>query len=338
MTIIKVLIIDDSAMVRKILTRELGNVPEIEVVGTAPDPYIGRAKIIKLKPDVILLDVEMPRMDGLTFLEKLMKHYPLPVIIVSSLARSGGEVALRAIELGAAEVIAKPGPSYTVGDMTEQLIEKIKAVSKMSFKKHLDRAASIDHTGIEKNNSSLIKTTEKIIAVGASTGGTHALKELLTSLPANMPPILIVQHMPENFTRSFAERLDSICELNVKEAEDGDLAVKGKVLLAPGNKHMTLKRSGASYYVEVKDGPLVYHQRPSVEVLFNSVAKYAGSNSIGVILTGMGKDGAKGLLEMKKAGAYTIAQNEESCIVYGMPKEAVSIGAVINEISLKKIP
>ncbi|MFP4662774.1 MAG: chemotaxis response regulator protein-glutamate methylesterase, partial [Halanaerobiales bacterium] len=323
MTTIKVLIIDDSAMVRKILTRELGKVSEIEVVGTAPDPYIGRNKIIKLKPDVVLLDVEMPRMDGLTFLEKLMKHYPMPVIIVSSLAKSGGEVALRAMELGAAEVIAKPGSSYTIGDMAEQLVEKIKAVNRISFHKYKNKSDQIETNKVIKSKASLLKTTNKIIAIGASTGGTHALKKVLTSLPANMPPILIVQHMPEHFTTSFAQRLDTICALNVKEAEDGDLATTGKVLLAPGNKHMTLNRSGASYFVEVKDGPLVFHQRPSVEILFNSVARYAGSNAIGVIMTGMGKDGANGLLAMRNEGAYTIAQDEDSCIVYGMPKEAV---------------
>ena len=333
---IKVLLIDDSAMVRKIFSQELSRDPEIEVVGTAPDPYIGRDKIVQLKPDVLILDVEMPRMDGLTFLEKLMKHYPMPVIIVSSLAKEGGQVALKAIELGAAEVMAKPGSSYSVKDMSEQLIEKIKAVSQIKqFKTFSIQETS--HT-VATYNRSMIKTTNKIIAIGASTGGTEAIKEVLIRLPADMPPILIVQHMPQNFTKSFADRLNNICELEVKEAENGERVNRGKVLIAPGNKHMVLKRSGASYYVDIKDGPLVFHQRPSVEVLFISVAKYAGANAIGVILTGMGKDGAKGLLEMKNTGAFTIAQDEKSCVVFGMPKEAIMMGATSKIVSLDKIP
>lgn len=335
---IKVLIIDDSSMVRKIFTRELAKDPEIEVVGTAPDPFIGRDKILNLKPDVLILDIEMPRMDGLTFLEKIMKHYPMPVIIVSSLAKKGCDVAFRALELGAVEVMAKPGESYSVGDMSEQLIDKIKAVSKINITKIASKQTSSVQPRQKIQSNSLIRTTNKIIAIGASTGGTEALKEVLTALPATMPPILIVQHMPQHFTKSFAERLNELCSLEVKEAENGEPASFGKVLIAPGNKHMILKRSGANYYVDIKDGPLVYHQRPSVEVMFNSVAKYAGKNAIGVILTGMGKDGAKGLLDMKEAGAYTIAQDEVSCVVFGMPKEAILLGAVIKKESLFKIP
>ncbi|HSA07066.1 MAG TPA: chemotaxis response regulator protein-glutamate methylesterase [Candidatus Gastranaerophilales bacterium] len=335
---IKVLIIDDSAMVRKVFTQELGKDPEIVVVGSAPDPFIGRDKIIELKPDVIILDIEMPRMDGLTFLEKLMKHHPMPVIIVSSLAKKGCEVAMRALELGAAEVMAKPGESYSVGDMSEQLIEKIKAVAYINLARLTAKQIFSDSAQKTSNTNAMIKTTNKIIAIGASTGGTEALKEVLTALPGNMPPMVIVQHMPQYFTKSFADRLNDLCVLEIKEAEDGDLANPGKVLIAPGNKHMVLKRSGASYYVEIKDGPLVYHQRPAVEILFQSVAKYAGANSIGVILTGMGKDGAKGLLEMKNAGAYTIAQDEASCIVFGMPKEAIALDAAMKIESLKKIP
>ena len=335
---IKVLIIDDSAMVRKIFTQELAKDPEIIVVGSAPDPFIGRDKIVELNPDVLILDVEMPRMDGLTFLEKLMKYQPMPVIIVSSLAKKGCDVALRALELGAAEVMSKPGESYSVGDMSEQLAEKIKAVAKIKPLRLLSNVNfSTPSQNIQKSNA-MIKTTNKIIAIGASTGGTEALKEVLTALPGNMPPIVIVQHMPQHFTKSFADRLNTLCSLEVKEAENGDLATPGKVLIAPGNKHMVLKRSGASYYVEIKDGPLIHHQRPAVEILFQSVAKYAGSNSIGVILTGMGKDGAKGLLDMRNNGAYTIAQDEASCIVFGMPKEAIALGGVIKIESLKKIP
>ncbi|MFP4662118.1 MAG: chemotaxis response regulator protein-glutamate methylesterase [Halanaerobiales bacterium] len=335
MSDIKVLIIDDSAMVRKILSKELAKEVDITVVGTAPNPYIGRDKIVKLKPDVLILDIEMPRMDGLTFLQKLMKYKPMPVIIVSSLAKNGGEVALRAIELGAAEVIAKPGSSYSIGDMSEQLINKIRAVNKM---KRIEPVKTSSTRKTISKSSHLIKTSNKIIAIGSSTGGTEAIKQILTALPANMPPILIVQHMPQHFTRSFADRLNQICELEVKEAINGEIASPGKALIAPGNQHMVLKRSGAVYTVDIQGGPLVYHQRPSVEVMFNSVAKYAGPNAVGIILTGMGKDGALGLLEMRKSGAYTIGQNEESCVVYGMPKEAVEVGAVCIEIDLDKIP
>jgi two-component system chemotaxis response regulator CheB len=333
---IKILIIDDSAMVRKILTQEISKDPSLKVVGAAPDPYIGRDMIIELKPDVIILDIEMPRMDGLTFLEKLMRHYPMPVIILSSLAQRGGEIALKALELGALEVLCKPNASYSVGDMSCQLIDKIKAVAKVDVEQFRKKVSSASTVRI--NNSALLKTTNKIIAIGASTGGTEALREVLTALPANMPPIVIVQHMPPYFTKSFAERLNSLCTLEVKEAEQGDLVTPGKVLIAPGNFHMLLKRSGASYYVEIVTSPLVHHQRPAVDILFKSVAQYAGKNSIGVILTGMGKDGAEGLLDMRKTGAYTIAQDEASCTVFGMPKEAIAIGGAIEVKPLNKIP
>ena len=332
---IKVLIIDDSAMVRKIFAEELSKDPQIEVVGTAPDPFVGRDKIVQLKPDVITLDIEMPRMDGLTFLSKLMKHHPMPVVVVSSLARDGGEVALKALELGALEVLAKPGASYSVKDMSEPLIAKIKAVARVNPLKRVTGEATAPSKTV---NYATFKTTQQLIAIGASTGGTEAIKEILTRLPANMPPILIVQHMPQHFTKAFANRLNQLCALEVKEAEPDELLTTGKVLIAPGNKHMVLKRSGTSYYVEIKDGPLVFHQRPSVEVLFSSVAKYAGQNAVGVILTGMGKDGASGLLEMKQAGAFTIAQDEASSVVYGMPKEAVALGAVMVTLPLLQIP
>ena len=331
---IKVLIVDDSAMVRKVFSEQLAKDSEIEIVGTAPDPYIGRDKIVYLQPDVLILDIEMPRMDGLTFLEKLMRYYPMPVIIVSSLAKEGCEIALKALELGAIEVMAKPGAAYTVQDMSEQLIEKIKAVAQVKKFKGQSWTAP----AIRPVNLTQFKTTERIIAIGASTGGTEAIKDVLINLPAEIPPILIVQHMPEHFTKSYAERLDKLCKFEVKEAVDGDWATPGKALIAPGNRHMILKRSGARYYVEVKDGPLVYHQRPSVEVLFSSVAKYAGPNAVGIILTGMGRDGANGLLEMKNAGAFTIAQDENSCIVYGMPREAVALGAAMRIVALENIP
>lgn len=338
---IKVLIVDDSALVRKILSTELIRDPMIEIVGMAPDPYIGRDKIVQLNPDVLILDVEMPKMDGLTFLQALMKHKPMPVIILSSLAKEGGEVALRAIELGALEVICKPGESYSVGDMSEQLIDKIKAVAHV----RMDRIHSVNLGSNSASNGmavpktrAMLRTTQQIIAIGASTGGTEAIRDVLTKLPAEMPPILIVQHMPENFTRAFAQRLNTICRLTVREAAHGERVQAGTVLIAPGNRHMTLSRSGAVYHVLLNSEPLVYHQRPSVEVLFNSVAQYAGANALGLLLTGMGKDGARGLLAMKEAGAMTIAQDEKSCVVFGMPKEAIDIGAAARVANLSEIP
>ncbi|HPE67751.1 MAG TPA: chemotaxis response regulator protein-glutamate methylesterase [Thermotogota bacterium] len=334
---IKVLVVDDSAMVRKIFTEELQKDPEIQVVGSAPDPFIARDKIVHLKPDVLILDIEMPRMDGLTFLSKLMKAHPMPVIIVSSLAEKSSQVAFKAFELGASEVIAKPGASYTVGDMSEQLREKIKAVSKISRFRKPSQTRETPLPSKERNTKAMLRTTNRIIAIGASTGGTEAIVNVLSRLPADVPPIVIVQHMPQYFTRTFAERLNATCAMEVREAVHNDPVIAGRALLAPGNKHMVLRRSGARYFVEIQDGPLVFHQRPSVEVLFDSVAEYAGSNALGVILTGMGKDGAKGLLNMKNAGAYTIAQNEESCVVFGMPKEAISLGAVKRVVHLNEI-
>lgn len=324
---IKVLIIDDSAMIRKVFEQELSKDPEIEVVGTAPDPIVGRDKIVYLKPDVITLDIEMPRMDGLTFLGKLMKHYPLPVVVVSSLAKKGGEVALKAMELGAVEVLSKPGSAYSVGDMSEQLIEKVKAAARVKVSKLTDSPRFGASAGGSAVASISVSTTNKIIAIGASTGGTDALREVISRLPANSPPVVIVQHMPQNFTKAFADRLNDICQVHVKEATDGEYLATGKVLIAPGNKHMEIRRSGINYYVTLLDGPMMFHQRPAVEILFNSVAKYAGKNAVGAILTGMGKDGAQGLLNMRQAGANTIAQDEKSCIVFGMPKEAIDLGA-----------
>lgn len=324
---IKVLIIDDSAMIRKVFEQELSKDPDIEVVGTAPDPFVGRDKIVYLKPDVITLDIEMPRMDGLTFLEKLMKHYPLPVVVVSSLAKKGGDVALKAMELGAVEVLSKPGSAYSVGDMSEQLIEKVKAAASVKVFKAASSPVSVSSPVSSQTASIAVKTTNKIIAIGASTGGTEALREVITRLPANSPPVVIVQHMPQNFTKAFAERLNSLSQVQVKEAVDGEYLATGKVLIAPGNQHMEIRRSGINYYVTLFDGPMVFHQRPAVEILFNSVAKYAGQNAVGAILTGMGKDGAMGLLNMRQAGANTVAQDEKTCIVFGMPKEAIEIGA-----------
>jgi len=333
---IKVLVVDDSAVVRNIFSKELSYDPDIEVVGTAPDPYVARDQIVKLKPDVITLDIEMPRMDGLTFLRKLMMHYPIPTIVVSSLTAKGGDLALEALYEGAVEVMCKPGAAYTVGDMALTLTEKIKAAARVNPRE----IAQIQKPVVtaEKRKLSLTRTTNKVVAIGASTGGTQALETILTALPVNAPGIVIVQHMPEKFTKSFADRLNDICDIRVKEAEDGDRVIPGQAIIAPGNMHMLLKRSGATYYVQVRTGPLVKRQRPSVEVLFNSVAKYAGGNAVGVILTGMGSDGADALLRMKENGAATLAQDEKSSVVFGMPQEAIKRGAVSKVVGLDNIP
>ena len=330
---IRVLIVDDSAIVRKIFSEELSKYPDIEIVGVAPDPFVARDKIVSLKPDVITLDIEMPRMDGLTFLKKLMKYYPLPTIIVSSLTPKGGKLTLEAMDIGAVDVIAKAGSSYSVGDMSAQLVEKIRAASRVKMVKREITDVVEDTEPIR----ALSQTSNKVIAIGASTGGTEALKKVLIKMPPNSPGIVIVQHMPANFTTAFAARLNDLCQISVKEAEDNDSVTPGMALLAPGNFHMILRRSGARYYVEVKTGPMVHHQRPAVDILFKSTAKYAGSNAIGVILTGMGSDGAEGLFEMKKAGASTIAQDEKSCVVFGMPKEAIKLGAADKIVTLESI-
>lgn len=332
---IRVLIVDDSAIVRKIFSEELSKFPDIEIVGVAPDPFVARDKIVRLKPDVITLDIEMPRMDGLTFLKKLMKHYPLPVVIVSSLTQKGGEMTLEAMDIGAVEVIGKPGGSYTVGNMSAQLADKIRAASRVRMtKESLKEVSAHPKSGSMK---ALARTSNKVVAIGASTGGTEALKNVLSKMPPNSPGIIVVQHMPANFTTAFAERLNGLCQITVKEARNNDSVNTGGALLAPGNFHMILRRSGSRYYVEVKDGPMVHHQRPAVDVLFKSTAKYAGANSIGAILTGMGADGAQGLLEMKQAGAKTIAQDEKSCVVFGMPKEAIKLGAADKVVPLDQV-
>ena len=333
----KVLVVDDSAIVRKIFTDLISKEPDLEVVGVAPDPYIARDKIVQSRPDVVTLDIEMPRMDGLTFLKKLMHYFPLPVIIVSSLTPKGSQMALEAMDLGAVEVLAKPGSAYTVGDLGVQLIEKIRAAAQIRYLKSVDKGNNSPPPP-SNNIAPLKQTSQKIIAIGASTGGTEAIKEVLMRMPPNSPGTVIVQHMPPKFTSAFAARLNQTCPMEVKEAQDGDSVLTGRVLIAPGAYHMLLRRSGARYYVQVKDGPLVHHQRPSVDVLFNSAAQSAGANVIGVILTGMGADGADGMLAMKDQGAYTLAQDEASCVVFGMPKEAIKKGAVHKTLSLLRIP
>jgi two-component system, chemotaxis family, protein-glutamate methylesterase/glutaminase len=335
---IRVLIVDDSAVVRQTLASILESDKDIEVIATAADPFYAAKKIQVEVPDVITLDIEMPRMDGLTFLKKIMSQHPIPVVVISSLTEKGTETALKALEYGAVEIITKPQMN------TKQFIEESKirlcdAVKAAGIAKIGRRALSPEITVTPKysadailpqadaKNFSMIKTTEIVVSVGASTGGTEALRVFLEALPLDTPGIIIVQHMPENFTRSFANRLNELCRITVKEAEDGDSVIRGRALIAPGNHHLLLKRSGARYYVEVKDGPLVNRHRPSVDVLFRSTARYAGSNAIGIIMTGMGDDGAKGLLEMKQAGAHTIAQDEKTCVVFGMPNEAIKLGA-----------
>jgi two-component system chemotaxis response regulator CheB len=307
---------------------------DIEVVGVAQDAYIARDKIIELRPDVICLDVEMPRMDGITFLKKLMTYMPTPVVMVSSLTQKGALTTLEALEAGAVDFVAKPHSNIYDGidEIREEIVSKVKAAAKAKVKPK-------KHALITKkvNYSALSETTDKVIAIGASTGGTEAIREVLTRLPANVPGIIIVQHMPPNFTKSFADRLNELCAVEVREAKNGDFLGVGKVLIAPGDYHMVLRRSGARYFVEIGTGEKVSGHRPSVDVLFNSVAKTAGANAIGVILTGMGADGAKGLLSMRNAGARTIGQDENSCIVYGMPKVAYEIGAVEQQFDLDYI-
>jgi two-component system chemotaxis response regulator CheB len=332
---VKVLIVDDSAIVRKIFTEQLGQAKDIEVVGNAPDPYIARDLIVKLKPDVLTLDIEMPRMDGITFLKKIMAHHPMPVIIVSSLTPKGSAMALEALECGAVEVMAKPGGSFTVGEMGAQLAEKVRAAARARVFKKMEQAEAGPYATVKKSISS---TTNKVIAIGSSTGGTEALKDILTRMPPDTPGIVIAQHMPANFTKACADRINGLCKITVKEGADNDSVIPGVCLIAPGNFHMLLRRSGARYYVQIKTGPMVHHQRPAVDPLFKSVAKYAGQNAIGVVLTGMGSDGADGIKIMKEAGAKTLAQDEASSIVFGMPKEAIKTGCVDKVVSLKNMP
>jgi two-component system, chemotaxis family, protein-glutamate methylesterase/glutaminase len=330
---IRVLIVDDSAVVRQVLTQELSRTDDIEVVGTATDPYVARDKIISLRPDVVTLDVEMPRMDGLTFLSRLMKHFPMPVVIVSSVTPEGSDAAVRALELGAVDVVSKPGAAYTVAEISQQLVRRIRVAASARCRKPVERATLSSPTA----DLPLLRMTHKILAIGASTGGTQAISQVFDQLPITTPGTLVVQHMPEHFTASFARRLNDSSAMEVREAKSGDTLAPGLALLAPGNQHMVLRRSGMLYEVEIKDGPPVHYQRPSVDVMFHSVARQAGPNAVGVILTGMGADGARGLLAMREAGAHTVGQDEASCVVYGMPREAMKIGAVIEEAPLAQV-
>lgn len=343
---IRVLIIDDSAVVRQALSEILASDPAIEVMGTAADPLLAADKIRRELPDVITLDVEMPRMDGLTFLQKLMNQHPIPVVMCSSLTELGAETTLRALQYGAVEIINKPrfGARQYLEESRIRICDAVKAAAiarvrplpshQLAVPPKLSADAIVSS---RYSSSDIVRTTEKVVAIGASTGGTEALRLYLEALPYDAPGTVIVQHMPEHFTAAFARRLDTTCRIDVKEAADGDSVLPGRALIAPGNRHLLLKRSGARYFVEVKDGPLVNRHRPSVDVLFRTAARYAGMNAIGVILTGMGDDGARGMKEMRDAGAFTIAQDEASCIVFGMPKEAIRLGGVNSVLPLAQI-
>ncbi len=330
---IRVLIVDDSAVVRRILCESLAKEPDIEVVGVAPDPFVARNQILKLKPDVVTLDIEMPRMDGLTFLAKLMHYHPLPVIIISSVGQSSSDAALEALRRGAVEVLAKPSGAYSVGDVGDMLPDVIRSAACAKLRK-LDTPG---HNQLAPWTASPLPLSS-VIAIGASTGGTRAIEDLLVQLPERCPPILIVQHMPPLFSTSFAARLNAVCKVEVKEASDGDTISPGRVLVAPGDFHMVMRRENGSYKVAVKQGPRVNYQRPAVDVLFTSVAKSGIANAIGILLTGMGRDGAEGLLKMRSTGATTIAQDEMSCVVFGMPKAAIERGAAQHVLPLCDIP
>ncbi len=337
---IRVLVVDDSALIRGILTDVLSSDPDIEVVGGAPDPYIARDKIKALNPDVLTLDVEMPKMDGLTFLKKLMAVRPMPVVMVSSLTEQGAATTIQALELGAVDFVTKPSVDIQHGlaELAEQISSRVKIAAQARVKKRTPPTNCADRIKGLAAESAMIKTTDTIIAIGSSTGGTEALLEMLEVLPPNTPPILMTQHMPERFTKTFADRLNELCQIGVKEAQEGDSVIPGQALLAPGNFHMELRRSGARYYVTLNQDPQVNRHRPAVDPMFQSVAKYAGANSVGVILTGMGSDGAVGMLEMKKAGAFNLAQDEASCVIFGMPKEAIKAGGVDKILPLSDIP
>ncbi|NWO09086.1 chemotaxis response regulator protein-glutamate methylesterase [Chromohalobacter salexigens] len=333
---IKVLCVDDSALIRDLMSKIIDSQPDMEVVATAPDPLVARDLIKRTNPDVLTLDVEMPRMDGLDFLERLMRLRPMPVLMVSSLTQKGSEITLRALELGAVDFVAKPEMGIREGmlEYTQMIADMIRAAARSRPKAVAKQPPAKDKEPLKAP----ILSSEKVIIIGASTGGTEAIRHVLEPLPANSPAILITQHMPGGFTKSFAERLDKLCRISVKEAVDGERVLPGHVYIAPGDWHMKLARSGANYVIRLDDAPPVNRHRPSVDVLFHSAAQNAGRNAIGVILTGMGRDGAAGLLEMRQAGSYTLAQDEESCVVFGMPREAIVAGAAIDTIALTDIP
>ncbi len=331
--VIRVLVVDDSALVRRILAEALGRHADIEVVGTATDPYVARERIVALRPDVVTLDVEMPRMDGLSFLAKLMKHFPLPVIVVSSVTPQNSETALRALALGAVDVIAKPGAMQATAEVTEELVRAVRVAARARVTRLVQPVAAPSQApAIASFNS-----THKVIAIGASTGGTQAIEAVLRRFPVDAPATVIVQHMPEHFTASFAKRLDGVCAMTVREARDGDVLAPGLAFVAPGGKHLVIQANGARWVARVKDGPKVHHQRPAVDVTFQSLARCAGRNVVAALLTGMGADGAKGMLALKDAGAHTIAQDEATSVVWGMPREAVKLDATCAVLPLEDI-
>ncbi len=347
---INVLIVDDSAVVRQVLVSQLEGVAGIRVMGTASDPIFARRKMEQQWPDVIVLDIEMPRMDGITFLKQLMAERPTPVVICSTLTERGAETTMQAMAAGAVEIITKPkaGLKQFLQESRSQMIEAIKAAAsaRVSRGKTTAKASPLqpqpklnaDSVLPKSQAGKLFATTDRVVAIGTSTGGTQALEQVLKRLPVDAPGIIVVQHMPAQFTHAFAERLNSVCQIKVKEAQNNDRVMPGQALIAPGGLHMMLRRSGAQYRVEVRDGPVVSRHKPSVDVLFRSVAGAAGPNALGIIMTGMGDDGARGLLEMRQAGAATLGQNESSCVVYGMPREAFKLGAVEREVELLDIP
>jgi two-component system chemotaxis response regulator CheB len=350
---IKVLIVDDSASVRQAMADILGSDPGIEVMGTAPDPFAAARRLQEELPDVMTLDVEMPRMDGIAFLRRIMAQRPLPVVMCSSLAEEGSDTLLQALEAGAVDVILKPrvGTAQFLHESKVRICDTVKAAARARMRRGGDRGG--DYSGRPRTpekkltadvilpaataGHAMARTTETVVCIGASTGGTESLRVVLEALPANSPGIVVVQHMPEKFTEAFARRLDGLCDVEVKEAVDGDTVLRGRVLIAPGDRHMLLQRSGARYHVAIKEGPLVSRHRPSVDVLFRSAARFAGANAVGIIMTGMGDDGAKGLGEMKQAGAFTIAQDEATSVVFGMPKEAIALGAAAAVLPLEAL-
>jgi two-component system chemotaxis response regulator CheB len=334
---IRVMVVDDSALIRSVMKEIINQQTDMECVGTAPDPFVAREMIKALNPDVLTLDVEMPRMDGLDFLEKLMRLRPMPVLMLSSLTERGSDITFHALELGAVDFVTKPKLDIVHGmeAYSHEITDKIRAAAQSRVRRRApDVSGKLSADAILPSLGGRLSSTEKLIIIGASTGGTEAIKEVLVRLPADSPGILIAQHMPEKFTRSFAERLDSLCKITVKEAEHNERVLPGHAYIAPGHSHLLLKRSGANYTVELNQGPPVNRHRPSVDVLFRSAANCAGANAIGIILTGMGKDGAQGLLEMKQAGAHTFAQDEATCVVFGMPKEAIASGGVDEVVPL----
>jgi two-component system chemotaxis response regulator CheB len=337
----RVLVVDDSAIVRKVISEILAAQPDLEVVGTAPDPFVARDKILALRPDVLTLDIEMPRMDGLTFLDRLMRHHPLPVVVISSLTQSSTRAALEALNRGAVDVLAKPGGPYSVGDLREDLPGRVRAAARARLRQREGGAATQAQAAVQAPAPAAVRMAAppgRVVAIGASTGGTQAIEQVLRGLPAHVPPIVITQHIPAGFSTAFAQRLDNICAVSVREAQGGETLTTGVALVAPGNRHLVIDRAASGVWVtRLEDGPKVCYQRPSVNVMFQSLARSAPGKVTAALLTGMGNDGAEGMLELLRAGAATIAQDEDSCVVFGMPREAIRMGAAQRVMPLSSI-